>query len=63
MRLHDPLPEGFCWDHGFYSALSCPRCSKGGFTNGVEEKNKGSEDYDDLPLFYLFEQKQFVHDD
>ena len=63
MRFQDPLPEGFCWDHGFYAALSCPRCSKGGFSNGTEERIKGLEEHEDLSLFYLLEEKQFIHED
>ncbi len=58
MRVQDPVREGFCWDHGFYSARTCPRCSKGGSINVVEEPEAGQ----DTPPVDLVEKKQLVHD-
>lgn len=63
MKFQDPLLEGFCWDHGFYSALSCPRCSKGSFSSSLEERIKAPEEHEDISLFYLLEEKQFAHED
>lgn len=62
MRLQDPLLEGFCWDHGFYSALSCPRCSKDRFFNGNVVEIRESEPERDIPSVYLVKEEQLVHE-
>ncbi|MFQ5658551.1 MAG: hypothetical protein ACE5G5_13500 [Candidatus Methylomirabilales bacterium] len=59
MALLDPLREGFCWDHGFYAALVCPRCSNGSSSNGKAIEVKESEA--ETPLAYQVKEKQLAH--
>ena len=61
MRFQDPR-EGFCWDHGFYSALTCPRCSKGGLFNGNLVEIAESEAGGETPLAYQVKEKQLAHE-
>lgn len=61
MGLQDPR-EGFCWDHGFYAAVICPRCTKGGLFNGDFVEIKESEAEKEIPLAYQVKEKQLARE-
>lgn len=60
MGFQDPR-EGFCWDHGFYAAFACPRCSKGGLFNGNSVEINESETERETPVVSQMKEKQLAH--
>ncbi len=62
MALQDPLRGGFCWDHGFYAAFTCPRCSRGEFFNGNLVEITESEAEGERPLVFQLKEKQLANE-